>query len=274
MLPYIQREVAINIMIATIRSPLKVTYETWQALFFREVLSRLSTGRNAIWILIDPVIHIVFMLLMFNVIRMKSVGGIDLNIWIMAGILSYDTFRDTMNSSKNALKPNQILFTYRQIKPIDIILVKAAIEFFLTILVAIILFTGAALFGVNVIPHDPLAILSAVFGLWLIGLGVSLTLSVAEHLIPETAKITGLVMMPLYMCSGVILPLSMIPMPYRDWLMFNPLLHAVETARLGFSPYYHAVAGVNMTYVYQFAMVYLFFGLALQLRFKNQLMKK
>lgn len=254
------------------RSSLLITYEIWKALFLREATTRLATGRAAVWILVDPVIHIIFMLIIFSIMRMVTVGGIDTSVWIMVGVLSYDTFRDTMNSGRNVIKANRVLFTYRQIKPIDVVLVKAAIEFLLTVLIAVILFTGMALFGIDILPADPLAVLVALFGLWLIGLAATLMLSVIEHIVPETAKITALIMMPLYMCSGVIFPLSIIPVVYHDWLMINPLLHAVETARLGFSPYYHAVPGLSMGYVYSFAVVFLFLGLTLQLRFRNRLM--
>jgi capsular polysaccharide transport system permease protein len=170
------------------------------------------------------------------------------------------------------MNANRVLFTYRQIKPVDVVLIKASIEFLLTILVTLILFTGMTLFGIDILPSDPLAVLIAVFGLWLIGLATTLILSVVEHIVPETAKITALIMTPLYMCSGVIFPLNIIPTAFREWLMLNPLLHAVEAARLGFSPYYHAVFELSMGYVYSFAAVFLFLGLALQLRFRNRLM--
>jgi capsular polysaccharide transport system permease protein len=259
-------------MTSNTRSSLAVTYETWQALFLREAITRLSMGRAAVWIILDPIVQIVFMLLMFSIIRMKTVGGIDTSIWLMVGILSYNTFKGTMNSGKNAVKANQILFTYRQIKPIDTVLVKAAMEFLLKILVAFILFSGVALFGIDVLPENPLTVLEAVFGLWLIGLGSALILSVVEHLVPETAKITTLVMMPLYMCSGVIFPISAIPAAYRDWLVFNPLVHGVEAARLGFAPYYHAIPELSIGYLYGFAIADLFLGLALHVRFSKRLL--
>jgi capsular polysaccharide transport system permease protein len=222
--------------------------------------------------LLDPIIKTLLLVFMFSVIRMHTVGGIDTSLWLMVGLLSFDSFRNTMNKSKSAVKASQVLFTYQQIKPIDTVLVKAALEFLLIISVAIILFSGAALLGIDVLPVNPLSTLEAVFGLWLIGLGAALIFSVVEHLLPASAKITSLFMMPLYMISGVIFPVASVPLPYRDWLVLNPLLHGVEAARVGFSPYYHAIPELSISYIYSFAIIFLFLGLGLQVRFKKRLM--
>jgi capsular polysaccharide transport system permease protein len=254
------------------RSSLLVTYETWQALFFRDAVMRLSKGRASLGELLAPIKQILFMAFMFSVVRMRSVGGIDTIIWLMVGVLSYNTFRKTMNSAKQAIKSNKVLFSYRQIRPVDTVLVKAAMEFFLNIIVAIILFCGAGLYGLDALPVEPLAAVAAVFVLWLIGLAAALTFSVTEFLLPDSVKFVSVIATPLYMCSGVIFPISNIPPPYRDWLIFNPLLHAVESARLSFAPYYHAIPELDLLYVYKFALVFLCLGLALQVRFRNQLM--
>lgn len=259
-------------MAANTRSSLLITFTTWKALFLREAITRLATGRDALWILLDPIIQILFLVWMFNVIRMRAVGGIETSMWIMVGIASYDMFRSTMSRAMNAVSANKALFTYRQVKPVDTVFVRSGMEGFLMILTMIILFSGAGLFGVTVLPIDPLAVLEAMLGLWLIGLGLALILSVVQDLVPELAKIINIAMMPLYMCSGVIFPMSSIPQPYRDWLLFNPLIHGVEAARLGFSPYYHAIPELSIAYIYGSALVFLFLGLALQVRFTNRLM--
>jgi capsular polysaccharide transport system permease protein len=260
-----------NIMTPKPRSSLSIACGTWKALFLREAVTRLSTGRAALWILIDPIVHILFLVWMFSVIRMHAVGGIHTSIWIMIGISSYDIFKSTMNMARNAISSNKALFTYRQVRPVDTVLARAGMEGFLMVLVVIIVFSGAGLFGVSVIPDDPLAVLEAMFGMWLIGLGFALMLSVIQDLVPELGKIINIFLMPLYICSGVILPISSVPQPYRDWLIFNPLLHGVEAARLGFSPYYHAIPELSIGYIYGFALVCLFLGLSLQVRFTNRL---
>ena len=133
------------------------------------------------------------------------------------------------------------------------------------------LLAGAALLGHSVLPADPLAVIEAFFGLWLIGMGFGLVTSVASELVPELGRLIKLIMMPLYMLSGVIFPLSSVPLPYRDWLLLNPVAHGLEAVRLGFAPYYHAVPGLSISYIYAFALVSVFLGLALHRRFALRL---
>lgn len=238
----------------------------------REAVSRLAAGRAAwLWLLLEPLIHVVFLLFIFSVIRMRSIGGIDTTVWLMIGMMAFLMFRRTGTQSQNAVSSNQGLFTYRQVKPVDTVLVRAALEGFLTVLISIILFAATAMFGIDIIPQDPLSVLEAFFGLWLLGMGFGLIASVLGELIPEVGKIIGFVMTPLYFASGVLIPVSLVPPPYRDWLLLNPIVHGLDAARLGFAPYYHAVPGLSIAYVYGFALVTIFLGLALHARYATRL---
>jgi capsular polysaccharide transport system permease protein len=257
------------------RSSLSITLSVWHALLLREAVTRLSNSRAAwVWLLIEPVIHVVFMLFIFTVIRMRTVSGIDTVAWLMVGLVFYFVFRRTSTQSQNALSSNKALFSYRQVKPVDTILVRAILEGLLTVLLATILGFGSLLFQIDIIPDDPLIVLIAFFGLWLMGLGFGLMTSVAITLIPESGKILGMVMMPMYMVSGVIVPISHVPEPYRGWLLLNPLAHGLEAARSGISTYYHAVPGMDINYLYQCALVAIFLGLALHKRYAMKLVTK
>jgi capsular polysaccharide transport system permease protein len=254
------------------RSSISVTLAVWRALFLREALTRISAGRGAwFWLLAEPVLHMAYLLFIYTVIRVHTIGGIDTAVWLMGGLLGFIMFRRTGTQTMNAIGANQALFTYRQVKPVDTLLIRGGLEAFLMIIVAIILLTGATLFGHAAIPADPLAVLVAFLGLWLIGMGFGLINSVAVELVPEFARIIKFVMMPLYLVSGVILPLSAVPKPYRDWLLLNPVAHGVEAIRLGFSPYYHATPELSIAYMYAIAIAAIFLGLALQRRFAVKL---
>lgn len=255
------------------RSSVSVTYSTWKALLLRETVNRLAAGRAAwVWILLEPLVGVLFMAFMFTAVRVHSVGGIDTTIWLMIGMLAFFTFRRTGNQCMNAIGANRALFTYRQVKPVDTVLVRAGTEGFLMFLVIVILFAGLGLVGHQIIPADPLALIAAVAGLWLSGLGFGLVTSVAVVLIPELGRIIGFAMMPLYLMSGVMLQITVVPEPYRSWLAFNPLLHGVEASRLAFAPYYHTIPGLSLSYLYVFALVLIFLGLALHVRFANRMM--
>jgi len=245
-----------------------IAFSVWKALFLREALSRLFAGRATwFWLLAEPVFHVTYMLAIFTIIRVRTVGGIDIIVWLMTGMLAFFMFQRTGTQVMNAISANQALFTYRQVKPVDTLLVRGGLEGLLMIVIASILLGAAALFGHSVVPADPLAVLEAFFGLWLVGMGFGLVTSVASELVPELGRVVNFVMMPMYLLSGVIFPISAVPQPYRDWLMLNPVAHGLEAVRLGFAPHYHAVPELSVAYIYSFALVSIFLGLALHRRF-------
>ncbi len=254
------------------RTSTAITLSVWKGLFLREALSRIFSGRAAwFWLLAEPVFHVLSLIVVFTVIRVRVVGGIDTGVWLMVGMLAFFMFRRTGLQVMNAIDANQALFAYRQVKPIDTVLVRGVLEGLLMIIITSILLTITALFGYSVIPADPLAVLEAFFGLWLLGMGFGLVASVVSRLVPELAQIIKLAMLPLYMLSGVIFPLSAVPQPFRDWLMFNPIAQGLEVVRLGFASHYHTVPDLSIVYVYDFALVTIFLGLVLQRRFALRL---
>jgi capsular polysaccharide transport system permease protein len=225
------------------RSPLAVTLSVWKALFLRETLTRLSGSRAAwFWLLAEPAFHVTFLTVIYTVINVRNIGGIDSVVWVMVGMLAFFSFRRTATQVMQSISANQALFAYRQ-----------------------------ALRGHDVLPADAFMVLSAFAGLWLMGLGFGLIASVLGHLVPEISMIINFAMMPLYLMSGVAFPLASIQEPYRDWLMLNPIAQGIEAARTGFSPLYHAPANLDMRYVHVVALTMLLLGLALHRRYATKL---
>lgn len=254
------------------RSNWSITFSVWKALFLREAVARIVSKRWAwAWLLLDPVLHAVFMILIFTFIRLREVGGIDTQAWLISGLMSFNMFRQTSTQVQNAISANRSLFTYRQVKPIDTLLVRAALEGILEALVTLILGAGALLFRIDIIPDDTLFCFASFFGMWLMGLGYGLVTSVAVELVPELGKFLTYLSMPIYLLSGVIFPISSIPAPFSDWLLLNPLAHGVEAARVGVSTWYHPFFGLDVAYLYECAVVVIFFGLALHKRFEQKL---
>ncbi len=247
------------------RSPLTITLAVWKALLLREALSRLFGRRAAwFWLLLEPVFHVAYLMVIFAVIRVRHVGGIATPLWLMVGLLAYFMFQRASRQAMNAVGSNQALFVYRQVLPVDTVLVRAGLEGAVMVVVTMLMLAGGALFGLGVVPADPLLVLGALAGMWLLGLGLGLCSSVVAELSPEGGRLLLMLMRPLYMLSGVVFPIAMVPQPYRDWLALNPLVHGLDAVRLGFAPYYHEIPGLDLWYLYEWAMVLVLLGLMLQ----------
>ena len=255
-----------------VRSSASITWAVWKALFLREAVARLFAGRAAwMWILVEPVVHLLYLYLLFGFVLQRLISGIDGGMFITTGVVGFLMVQNTAMRSKEAITANMGLFTYRQVFPIDTVLVRAALEGILLLISALFLLIGLGLFGSGIVPHDVLSVMVALSALWLSGLGLGLMMSVANELIPEIGKVTDMLFRPLYFLSGIMYPVSAIPPAYRDWFLVNPFVHGIEILRTGFFPQYHAADGVSLSYLLGFALVAVCLGLALHVRFAGRL---
>ena len=245
-------------------NPFSTTLQVWHAIFLREALDRLFGMRAAwLWLVAEPAMHIGFIAVVWSALRRNNMGGADVALWIIVGMLSFFLFQRTAIQTMHAIDCNKAFFAFRQVRPFDAAFVRAGLEGVLLAVIALFVFIIAAFTGRDPLPNDPLLLMAATGGLWLFGLGYGLTASVIMRLTPEMTHILQILMMPLYILSGVIIPIVSIPLPYRDWLMFNPLIHGVESARMGFFANYHTVPDVNLGYLYLWALCSVCLGLAL-----------
>lgn len=252
-----------------------IAWTVWKALLLREAVARLSAKRAAwLWILLEPIVLLVFLNVLFGFVLQRVISGIDGGLFITTGILGLGVARNTALRMKDAIGANAAIFTYRQVLPVDTVLVRAALEALLFVVSALFLFTGLGLLGYQVFPHDFLQVMLAFAALWLAGIGLGLMFSVASELIPESGKVVEMLMIPLYFVSGVMYPPSVIPPAYQSWFLLNPVVHGIEIVRTGFFPQYHTIPGVSMGYLLGFAMVTICLGLALHVRFATRLVAR
>ena len=248
----------------------------WKALFLREMVNRLARERIAwVWMLVEPLAHIAIIAWLFTSgFRTRVIAGADTVVFVMLGILGFFMLRNIMNGGIEAVESNAHLYAFRQIKPVDTIFVRALNSGFMEIMIFLTIFAGAGLIGHPIAPADPLRAVGALFGLWLLGLGLGLALSVPCILVPELGRMVRLFQTPLYFFSAVIFPSVKLPVAIREPLMWNPILHGLESLRLGFMPHYIVPPGISLAYVYACALPLIFIGMALHLQYRVRLMSR
>lgn len=259
-----------------LRSPLAVTSTVWKALFLREALTRLTHERYSwFWLLVEPLSHVVLLMWVFGSgLRQRVIAGADAGIFIMLGILGFFLVRNIINNSVDVVASNDALYSYRQVKPVDTVLVRAVVEGLLTCILFLVMFAGAGMLGHPVFPADPLGALQALGALWLAGLGLGLVFSVLSNLVPEIGRTVRLLMTPLYFFSGAMIPSVILPPAILDLLLFNPIVHGIELLRVAFTPSYRVPPGVELSYLVEFAVMMIFLGLALHIRYRSALVDK
>jgi len=259
-----------------IRSPWQVTWSVWQALFIREVLARIMVDRFGwFWMLFEPVSIVAVMVSVRELMgRVRLVIGAEFIPWLIVGITAFLLFRNAMTRSMAAVEANQALFAYRQVKPIDTVLARNAMELVLKFIVLLIMIGVGTLLGMDVLPDDPLGAMGLWVSVWFLGLGGGLILSVAARLVPDVRHIVPMMMMPMMIFSGVIFPIQTLPHSVQEYLLYNPVLHGLELLRLAFFSGYKTMAGLDLDYLWYWNLAMLALGLAMHVRFESRLKAK
>lgn len=242
----------------------------------REALTRTMANRFAwLWMIAEPLLWVMVWVGIHSFYGGPSViMGAERTPWLIVGLTSFYLFREGMQRSLGAVDANKGLFTYRQVKPVDPVLVRCFLEGILKTVVLIILVLGASLLGFEILPAKPLLSIFAWVSMWFLGLGSGLIVSVGAVLIPEIAIVIRLITMPMFILSGAFFPLHGLPAKFLNYLLYYPVVHGVEYVRIGFFAGYTAINGLSMMYLWGWILILVALGLALHIRFAKRLRAK
>ncbi|SPC16381.1 ABC transporter permease [Cupriavidus taiwanensis] len=256
----------------SVRSDVSIALSVWRALFLRESSARLAGARAAwIWILLEPATHIIFLMVAFGVVRHQVRQDANMEMFILVGVWGFFLVRNVAQRGMEAISANQTLFSYRQVQPVDTVLVRATVEAFIYVIVGTVLLAALALLDIEVPPADPLLVLWSGFLLWAFGLGLGLMFSVMGTLMPGLGKLIRIVFTPLYFLSAVMYSVSSLPRGMREVVLVNPITHGLEAMRSGWFAAYHGEAHVSLGYLAFCALGTVFLGLAMHVRYATRL---
>ncbi|MBT3144320.1 ABC transporter permease [Neptunomonas phycophila] len=264
-------------MKANVRTSWQVTRSVWYALFMREALARTTADRMAwFWMIFEPIAVIALMVGIRTLVMGKNqlILNAEFIPWLIIGLMGFFLYRENMIRLMGAIDSNKGLFAYRQVKPVDPVLIRSFVEATLRSFVFLLFIFIGVLLGLDMLPDKPLIAIWAWFSLWMLGLGTGLTLSALNKLIPEAGNIAKLLALPLLLVSGVIFPASIIPHHLQLFFLWNPIPHGLEILRNGFFHQYPVINGVSLLYLWFWALFLLCLGFILHLRYEMRLKAK
>lgn len=235
----------------------------WFALLQRDLKARFE-GRwlGGLWALFEPLAHVVMLMVMFGYIRNRVVPGMPFPLFLVTGLIPFLIFRNLTTRIMGAVDGARGLFGYRQVKPIDVMVSRGAMEVLIYSAIFVVFLVALGWAGLPWFPDRPLHLAVASTVLIILGFGLGVTLAVVTDDFPQLRVFVRLMFMPLYLLSGVIFPLHAMPADFLPWLLWNPLLHLVEIHRGDFVEHYRVIDEVSLAYPAALALGLLAFGLA------------
>jgi len=246
-----------------IRTPWQIQKSVVFALFLRELKTRFGSLKfGYVWLLLEPMAQVIVLSLVFSYFRSHTLFGIDYPVFLATGIVPFLMFKNIALRVMQGVEANRALFSYRQIKPMDTFIARALLELFLGAAVFALILLGMAWVGLDVPFRDPFLVTFLMLLLVLGGLGLGMVFCVIGHYVPEAKTVIRVAFLPLYLLSGIIFPLTAVPLELLPYLLWNPLLHATELLRGAFFGQYHLLADMSLLFVVMTTLVALFMGMA------------
>ncbi len=234
------------------------------ALVLREMKQRVG-GQwiGAVWTLFEPLAHAAVIVAILGFVRDRVMPGVEYPVFLVTGLIPYFFFKDLTMRLMDGIEANRGVFSYRQVKPIDVLLSRATVEALMNLVVYGLTLGALAWLGFHVLPAYPLELMGVHLLIAYFGLSMGILCAVLAHDRPRLKSFIRISFLPLYFLTGVIFPIHQAPQAYLDWLLLNPLLHLIELSRHSFIPQYQPVPGVGLLYPAGFALVVSALGLAL-----------
>jgi len=127
-----------------------------KAFWLREFRVRFGSFRlGYAWAIIEPLYQVMIFTVLHAVIRGPGhdLYGASPAVFMLYGVITWLAFQHAVGQARGSIKGNRGLFGYRQIKPIDITIVRVGIEFLImTVAYFVLLF---AAFWLGFAPQIP-----------------------------------------------------------------------------------------------------------------------
>ena len=232
------------------------------ALADTEFALRADKGAFGVWgVLFEPLALMLTLLALRIVVRAASSDLLNPVVWLACGITLLYLFRKVGIKALTGVSKRQRFFFYRRIRPLDTLLASTLLEAQIHGLILVFVFLGVS-FWTWSFQIDLPALMLVDFLLTIgLGLGIGVSALVIGYRLPIVKTLTkfGLNRILLW-TSGIFYATYTLPAPFRPWVTWNPLLHAVELLRHSINMAY-PIPGISLQYLVICTLVSLGFGL-------------
>lgn len=247
------------------------TVQTVIALMLREMSA--TYGRSSLgylWAILEPVAGIFLLTFVFSLAFRSPSLGTSFPLFFATGILPFMAYMDVSNKMSVALRYSKQLLFYPGVTYTDALIARFLLNAITSIMIAVILLPLIIIFyDLNVI-IDMKAIAWGYMLAFALGAGIGTLNCFLLSVLPIWERAWAVLNRPMFLVSGVIVLFDTVPLPYRDWMWWNPLIHPIGLVRKGIYSTYDATY-VSSVYVLAVSGVTLALGLLLLRRYHRDI---
>lgn len=212
----------------------RVQIRVFMALVRRELITRF--GRENIgflWIMIEPMMFAIFVGLLWRLERGATDHGVNIVAFVTTGYLPMVLFRSSVARAVSSITSNAGLMYHRQIKILDLVMVRFFIEYVGHMLAYVFIASALFVLGFFPFPHD--------IGMFILGwtyyavfsfsvMLVMAPLSEMSEIVERFVGITTYIMIPF---SGAFTNVDWLSPGMQKAVLWSPPVHGMEMMRYG-----------------------------------------
>lgn len=244
------------------------------ALMLREMAT--THGRSPggyLWAVLEPAAGIALLSLVFSISFHAPALGINFSMFYATGMLPFLMFTTVSSTVAQSLNFSRPLLAYPTVTFVDALIARFALNVMTQLMVAYFVLGGIfVLFETRATPNYTVIVTAFALAAALGGSVGTLNAFLMSRF-PIWQQAWNIVMRPMFIVSCIFFLFETIPLPYRDWLWWNPLVHVVGLMRRGFYGTYDAPY-VSTTYVLVVVLTTLSLGLVFLRRYHRDLLSQ
>ncbi len=214
--------------------------------------------------ILEPGIFL-FIMYMIREFLLRDVDfGTSLLLFLATGIVPFYLFLNLSSTATSSRRTARNFKDFAIVTPLDIIFARAFYEILTLSPVYIGLFWLIWFYGTpEGLPHAPDRVLGALVAIGFLGLGVGLFNAGIGAVFPAWRVIYGSFARVFMLTSGVHRVPEYLPEYYRQFMVWNPMMHAIEWFRSGFYHLYPTYS-LDISYLLTWAGVTFLLGLSFE----------
>ncbi len=244
------------------------------ALILREMAT--SYGRSPggyIWAIAEPVAGIALLTFIFSLGFQAPPIGTSFALFYASGLVPFLIYSDVSGKISQSINFSLPLLGYPRVTLVDAVLARAILSVMTQTLVCGLVFGGLLLFIGTQSRLDVGRLAQAILMAFALGFGVGTLNCFLITLFPVWQRLWSIINRPIFLLSCIVFIFETIPLPFRDWLWYNPIVHIVGMTRQGL---YFSYAGeyISPLYIFFLSLGLSVCGFFLIWRFKDRLLNR
>jgi len=221
--------------IPSLRRSLRIQFRVLHALLMREVITRFGRENlGVLWLAGEPILFTIGVATLWSLVRQHTDSPIPIVAFAVTGYSSVLMWRNSANRSSSAIEQNKPLLFHRNVRVIDVLLTRIALEIGGATSSFIVLASLFTFVGWMPMPVEPFEVMCGWFMLaWfgaslalLIGAGTAFS-NIVERLWHPAAYI-------LFPISGAAFMVDWLPVAIQKFVLLLPMVHGIEILREGY----------------------------------------